>query len=243
MGWARGIAVISSNYWPEPTGVSRTVTEFAEFLTRRNLDVRVATAMPYYPQWEIYPAYRRFLYRCERRNGATIFRAWHRVRPAPSALGRVLQEMTLCLVGLPTTLRALWGARLAYVVVPALGYAFLGAFVARCLRIPVILVVKDVMPEAAVVTGLLRNRAVIAVSRWLARWLYAVSSEIQTLGEGMARRIVAAGGAGQRCGSSLIRSTVASWHRFRRSETSFDGGLCPPGHSRSCTPATWAASR
>src|SRR5438552_12641690 len=196
MGRARGhLAVISSNYWPEPTGVRRSVTEFTEFLTRRNLDVRVATAMPYYPQWEIYPGYRRSLYRSERRNGATIFRAWHRVRPAPSAVGRMLQEATLCLVGLPMMLRALWGARLAYVVVPALGYAFLGAFVARCLRIPVILVVKDVMPEAAIETGLLRNRVVIAVSRWLAHRLYAIASEIQTLGEGMARRIVAAGGA------------------------------------------------
>ena len=189
------VAVVASNYWPEPTGVSQTVTEFAEFLARSGADVRVATAMPYYPQWEIYRGYRRSLYRSERRNGATIFRAWHWVRPAPSALGRVLQELTLCLVGLPMMVRALWGARLAYVVVPALGYAFVGAFLARCLRIPVILVVKDVMPEAAVVTGLLRNRAVIAVSRWLARWLYAVSSEIQTLGDGMARRIVAAGGA------------------------------------------------
>ena len=196
MGRARGpLAVISSNYWPEPTGVSRTVTEFTEFLTRRNVHVRVATAMPYYPQWEIYPGYRRSLYRSEGRNGVTIFRAWHRVRPAPSAVGRVLQEVTLCLVGLPMMLRALWGARLAYVVVPALGYASLGAFVARSLGSPVVLVVKDVMPEAAIETGLLRNRAVIAVSRWLARRLYAVASEIQTLGEGMARRIVAAGGA------------------------------------------------
>ena len=196
MGGTRGhIAIVASNYWPEPTGVSRTVTEFAEFLTCRDLDVRVATAMPYYPQWEIYPAYRRSVYRSELRNGATIFRAWHRVRPAPSAIGRVLQEATLCLVGLPTMVRALWGARLAYVVVPALGYAFLGAFVARCLRIPVILVVKDVMPEAAVETGLLKNRVVIAGSRWLARQLYGAASEIQTLGEGMARRIVAAGAA------------------------------------------------
>src|SRR3989454_2818917 len=196
MGGTRGhIAIVASNYWPEPTGVSRTVTEFAEFLTCRDLDVRVATAMPYYPQWEIYPAYRRSVYRSELRNGATIFRAWHRVRPAPSAIGRVLQEATLCLVGLPTMLRALWAARLVYVVVPALSYAFLGAFVARCLRIPVILVVKDVMPEAAIETGLLRNRAVIAVSRWLAHRLYAIASEIQTLGEGMARRIVTAGGA------------------------------------------------
>jgi len=189
------MAVVASNYWPEPTGVSQTVTEFAEFLAHSGADVRVATAMPYYPQWEIYPGYRRSLYRSERRNGVAIFRAWHRVRPSPTAVGRALQEATLCLVGLPMVLRALWGARLAYVVVPALGYASLGAFVARCLGIPVILVVKDVMPEAAVETGLLRNRAVIAVSRWLARRLYAVASEIQTLGEGMARRIVAAGGA------------------------------------------------
>src|SRR2546426_5321786 len=96
MGGTRGhIAIVASNYWPEPTGVSRTVTEFAEFLTCRDLDVRVATAMPYYPQWEIYPAYRRSVYRSELRNGATIFRAWHRVRPAPSAIGRDLQEATL----------------------------------------------------------------------------------------------------------------------------------------------------
>jgi colanic acid biosynthesis glycosyl transferase WcaI len=196
MSWARGhLAVISSNYWPEPTGVSRTVTEFAEFLARRNLDVRVATAMPYYPQWEIYPGYRRSVYRSEGRSGVTIFRAWHRVRPAPSAVGRVLQEVTLCIVGFPMILRAMWGARLAYVIIPALGYAFLGAFVARRLGIPVILVVKDVMPEAAVETGLLRNWAVIAVSRWLARRLYAAATEIQTLGEGMARRIVTAGAA------------------------------------------------
>src|SRR5437867_2605076 len=238
MAWARGhIAVISSNYWPEPTGVSRTVTEFAEFLTRRNVHVRVATAMPYYPQWEIYPGYRRSLYRSEGRNGVTIFRAWHRVRPAPSAVGRALQEATLCLVGLPMMLRALWGARLAYVVVPALGYAFLGAFVARCLAIPVILVVKDVMPEAAVETGLLRNRAVIAVSRWLARrrskrWVRG------WLG-GWLRRAAPR----QRFESCRIRSTAGSWHRFRRSRTSFGGASCPPGDSRWCTPATWAASK
>src|SRR5207247_8170957 len=118
MGRARGpLAVISSNYWPEPTGVSRTVTEFTEFLTRRNLDVRVATAMPYYPQWEIYPGYRRSLYRSERRNGATIFRAWHRVRPAPSAVGRMLQGAPLCLRGLPLMLRSLCVARVASVAV------------------------------------------------------------------------------------------------------------------------------
>jgi putative colanic acid biosynthesis glycosyltransferase WcaI len=194
-GRAGRVAVVAANYWPEPTGTSQTVTEFAEFLARSGAEVRVATGLPYYPQWQIYPGYRRALYRSERRNGVTILRAWHHVRTAPSALGRIVQELTLCLFALPTLIRALWGARLAYVVSPALSYAFVGACLARGLRIPVVLVVKDVMPEAAVETGLLRNRALIAVGRWLARRLYGVASEIQTLGEGMARRIVAAGAA------------------------------------------------
>ena len=44
--WTRHVAIVASNYWPEPTGVSQTVTEFAEFLVRSGADVRVATGMP-----------------------------------------------------------------------------------------------------------------------------------------------------------------------------------------------------
>ena len=52
----RRIAVIASNFWPEITGTSQTVTEFADFLSRAGVDVTVATSMPYYPQWQIWPA-------------------------------------------------------------------------------------------------------------------------------------------------------------------------------------------
>jgi colanic acid biosynthesis glycosyl transferase WcaI len=57
--------------------------------------------------------------------------------------------------------------------------------------VPRILVVKDVMPDAAVELGMLRNRFVIAISKQLARWAYALAHEIHTLGEGMRRRIAA----------------------------------------------------
>jgi putative colanic acid biosynthesis glycosyltransferase WcaI len=194
VGQASGhIAIIASNYWPEPTGTSQTVTEFAEFLARRGIHVRVATAMPYYPQWEIYPAYRGFLYKTEQREGVMIHRAWHWVAPSPSAVGRLLQEASLSFVALPAIFRALRGARCAYVVSPALGYAFTGMAIARALGVPTVLVVKDVMPDAAVETGILRNRGVIAVSRWLARRMYRTAREIHTLGEGMARRLARAG--------------------------------------------------
>jgi hypothetical protein len=43
-------AIITSNYWPEKTGIGQVTTEFAEFLAAGGVDVRVATAMPYYLQ-------------------------------------------------------------------------------------------------------------------------------------------------------------------------------------------------
>jgi colanic acid biosynthesis glycosyl transferase WcaI len=51
------------------------------------------------------------------------------------------------------------------------------------------LIVKDVMPDAAVELGMLRNPYLIAISRRLARWIYRKADEIHTLGEGMRRRV------------------------------------------------------
>src|SRR5437879_5895520 len=183
------VAIITSNFWPEPTGISQTVTEFARFLADRNIDVRVATAMPYYPQWRIWPNYRGLLSLSERNQGCSILRSWHYARPTPSTLARVLHEATLSLLAIPNMFRTLRGAKVAYVVSPALSYALIGLLIAALMRIERVLVVKDVMPDAAVELGMLRNPLVIALSRWLARRAYSLAGEIHTLGEGMRRRI------------------------------------------------------
>jgi len=186
------VAILASNFWPEPTGSSQTVTEFAEYLRQRGAEVRVATSMPYYPQWEIWPEYRGVLWRTDRYKGIHIFRSWHMVSPQPSTLGRLLHEVTLSLCGLPNMIRALRGADLALIVCPALSYAFTGALLAVAMGVPRVLVVKDVMPDAAVELGMLTNPAIIMVARWLARLVYGFAEEIHTLGEGMRRRIASA---------------------------------------------------
>ena len=183
------VAVVSSNYWPERTGIGQVVTEFATFLAGRGLRVRVATAMPYYPEWRIYPEYRGALSRRERRDGVEIFRAWHLVAPRPSTLGRLLHELSLCLIAIPSLVRVLRGARVAFVNSPDLAFAATGAMLARLFRVPTILLVHDVMPDAAVELGMLRNAAALRATRWLARRLYAMADEIVTLGDGMRRRI------------------------------------------------------
>ncbi|HSM15977.1 MAG TPA: glycosyltransferase [Gemmatimonadales bacterium] len=186
-----GVAIISSNFWPEPTGISQTTGEFASFLAARGYRVAVATAMPYYPEWQIRQGYRRRLWMREDIEGVQVYRAWHLVSPRPSTLTRLAHEITLCAFLIPQIVRAVKRASVVYVVSPDLSVAVLGLWVARVLGRPRVLVVKDVMPDAAVDLGMMRNPALIGASRWLARRAYASASVIHTLGDGMRRRIEA----------------------------------------------------
>ena len=86
-------------------------------------------------------------------------------------------------------IRVLRRAKVAYVSSPDLSYAFVGLLMARMLGVRSVLLVKDVMPDAAVELGMLRNPLMIGLSRFLARRAYAWASEIHTLGEGMRQRI------------------------------------------------------
>jgi len=47
------ITIISNNYSPEDSGIGLYSTGMAEFLAK-NHSVKVITAIPYYPHWEIY---------------------------------------------------------------------------------------------------------------------------------------------------------------------------------------------
>jgi colanic acid biosynthesis glycosyl transferase WcaI len=183
------VAVATSNFWPEPTGTSQTVWELVCFLSENGIAVDVATSMPYYPEWSISPSYRGKVWTKEQQGTVTIRRAWHYVRPHPSTLTRLLHEFTLSLLSIPNFFRAFSGAREAYIVSPALSYAFTAMLISKLFPVRTVLVVKDVMPDAAVELGMLRNSFLIALSRRLARWIYKTADEIHTLGEGMRRRV------------------------------------------------------
>ena len=171
------VAVITAYFWPEQTGISQVVTEFASFLSERGIDVRVATAQPFYPEWEIWPEYRGKLWSKDAKGGISILRSWHMVSPRPSTVLRIVHDMTLALFALPNFIRVLRGARVAYVVSLDFTFAFAASVVAAMLRVRRVLVVEDIMPDAAIELGMIRSRAIIAVSRFIVRKLYALAGE------------------------------------------------------------------
>ena len=186
---SRRVAFVAANFWPEPTGVGQVTWEFARYLAEAGLEVRVATAMPYYPQWEIWPAYQRKLWMSETVEGVQIFRSWHRISPNPSTITRLLHEATLALFSLRAMARALWRADVVYLVIPALTYDFVGSAIARIMRVRRVLIVQDIVPDVAIDLGMLRSGPAIAVSRWLVRRTYSAAHEILTLSAGMRERV------------------------------------------------------
>jgi len=190
------VALITSNFWPEPIGIGQVAWELACYFADARLDVTVVTSMPYYPKWAIWPEYTGRIWTGEVQRRVRILRSWHYVRANPSTIGRLLHETTLALVSIPNMIRALRGARVAYIISPALTYAFVASVVSALLRVRRVLYVQDVQPDAAIELGMFQSRPLIVVSRWLADTAYRLSDEILTIGAGMRARIATrAGGA------------------------------------------------
>jgi colanic acid biosynthesis glycosyl transferase WcaI len=184
--------LVTSNFWPERTGIGQVNTEFARFLARKGVEVDVVAAHPYYPEWRVYDGYRTRLSVTERLDGIRIRRSWHYTAPSPGAGARMLHEFTLALFAIPNLIRALSRPGKVFIVSPDLSFAFFASILARAMGRPYSLVVQDVMPDAAMELGMLRNRWIIHLSKMMARSLYNGADEIRTLGEGMRRRIAAA---------------------------------------------------
>jgi colanic acid biosynthesis glycosyl transferase WcaI len=183
------VVIVTSNFFPERTGIGQVTTELAEYLASHGQEVSVITAMPYYPEWEIYPVYRSAWLKSESVGSVNVHRAWHFARPNPTSIGRIIHEVTLCAASIPNFIRYMRGADRVFLVSPDLSFAAVGMWTSRLLGKRRLLIVQDVQPEAAVDLGMLRNRFVVGLAKRIAKYLYAHADEVITLSDSMARRI------------------------------------------------------
>ena len=83
------ILVYGINYSPELTGIGKYTGEMVEWMARQGHEVRVITAPPYYPQWQVGEKYSAWRYRREQ-GAATVWRCPLYVPQQPSTLKRLL---------------------------------------------------------------------------------------------------------------------------------------------------------
>lgn len=222
------ILLYSYNYHPEPIGIAPLMTDLAEGLVKRGHQVRVVTAMPWYPKSKIYEEYRGKLYVTEQRNGTTIQRCYVRSSSKRSFLNRALFELSFA--GL-SFLQALFGWKpdILIFTVPGLPVGLPATLLSKIYRCPTILNLQDILPDAAVHVGLITSKKAIRVFETLERFNYRAADKITVIAEGFKDNLLDKGVSAEKI--ALIPNWVdvnfikplPREHNFFRSENQLEG--------------------
>ncbi len=186
------VLIYSYNYYPEPIGIAPLMTELAEGLVRLGHEVRVVTGMPNYPQRQIYEGYQDKFYCTETRNGVLIQRSFIWVKPKPTLLDRLLLDGSFMVSSFFQALRG-WRPDVILLTVPPLPVSLPAALLGTIYGCPIVLNVQDILPEAAVHVGLLKNKTMIRVMEGLERFSYRTAHTVSVIAEGFVDNLVQKG--------------------------------------------------
>lgn len=186
------ILIYSYNYYPEPIGIAPLMTELAEGLVKRGYDVRVLTAMPWYPDSHIHPHYQGKLYCTEERHGVKIYRSYVWATPKRSLINRVLFELSFAFLSFWQGIK-IWSPDVILVTVPGLPVSVPAYLLSRLYKCPLVLNLQDILPDAAIHVGLLTNQKVINVFKTLEKFAYQKSHKISVIADGFTKNLLQKG--------------------------------------------------
>ena len=186
------ILIYSYNYYPEPIGIAPLMTELAEGMVKRGHEVRVVTAMPWYPTGEVSPEYKGKLFATEEINGVTVQRSYIWARKKRSLVNRAAFELSFIVSSMMQALRG-WRPDVILLTIPGLPVALPATLLGKFYNCPVVLNLQDILPDAAVHVGLMKNQKVIEILKRLEKFAYRHATKISVIADGFIKNLAAKG--------------------------------------------------
>lgn len=188
------ILVAGINYGPERIGTGKYTGEMCAWLAARGHQVRVVAAPPYYPDWRVWPGYRRGWFAGERIDEVEVVRCPLWVPRRPRGPTRLLHLGSFALSSALALVRSLpWRPQRVIVIAPTLAGAPAAWAVARAGGARCWLHIQDFELDAALDMGIVEagpmKRLAMAAERWLLRRFDRVS----TISPKMLERLAAKG--------------------------------------------------
>ncbi|MCX6450888.1 MAG: glycosyltransferase family 4 protein [Actinobacteria bacterium] len=156
------VLLVTTNYWPEPTGIAVYTTDLAVALQANGHQVSVLTGLPHYPWWKVPKEFSHLGEGTGIHNGVSIIRANHLVPPKMNAFLRMRFETSLWW-NLRRVSKSMVGIDFDLVIacIPTVAAGIIGKRIAKTLGIPFGLIVQDLSGAGAKQSGL-RGGAVIS---------------------------------------------------------------------------------
>ena len=183
------ITIISNNYYPEDSGIGLYSTGMAEFLANTH-SVNVISAMPYYPQWEIYSEYKdKSIFYKETINNVEVLRFRQYTPKNPTFLKRIVQ-MCHFFVGSILNVFKVKKNDVVIVVMPFTISIILGILVKFFKGGKLLVHVQDFEFDAAFETGLSKKSGVLAkFIFYVERFLLNRADSVSTISFGMLKKL------------------------------------------------------
>jgi len=206
------IVVLCPHFEPDtaPTGV--VITRIVGELAARGHELHVVSSLPWYRAHRIEPEWGGQWIATERTSWGSVTR----VHPFPGADKSNIARRALGFVGFSAlagvaAMRAGGLFRRADVVLamsPPLTLGLTGWLVGLVRGAPLVFNVQDIFPDAAVRTGAITNRRVIALASWLERAIYRRAAAVTVLSDGLRRNVTAKIGAARHRAVRVIPNFV-----------------------------------
>ena len=156
------VLLVTTNYWPEPTGIAVYTTDLADALKTKNNQVTVLTSLPHYPWWKVPTEYAHLGEGITSHNGIEVIRAKHLVPPKMNAMLRMRFEISLWW-NLKRVAKRFVNNDFEVVIacMPTVAAGVIGNKIAKKLGLPFGLIVQDLSGAGAKQSGL-RGGALIS---------------------------------------------------------------------------------
>jgi colanic acid biosynthesis glycosyl transferase WcaI len=186
------ILILGQCYAPENVSAAVLITELATDLGRRGHQVTVVTGAPSYPYGRVFKGYRNRFHTVETLDGVRVIRTWSYISPSTNTLPRLLHYGTYSATAF---YGGLFAGRpdiiLSYS--PPLPLGLSACLLSRIWRIPWVLQLEDLYPDAAIAAGVMTNKRTIDFFRRIEQFLYRQSRHISVISENFRKNLLGKG--------------------------------------------------
>jgi len=180
------ILIIGINYAPELTGIGKYTGEMAEWLAYRGHDIRVVTAPPYYPAWQVWAGYSSWKYRLEYLEGVSVYRCPLWVPKRVSGIKRLVHLASFAISSIPALfVQVLWKPHVVINIAPAFLTAPAALLAARLSGAKSLLHIQDFELEAAFALGLIKISFLQRLAGSLESWIIRSFDRVSTISHRM----------------------------------------------------------
>jgi len=183
------ICIISQYFPPDIGGASTRVSNAVKGLRKGGHKILVVTAFPHYPHGRIPQKYKRKAFAVEGDDEVKVLRVWVPPLPHEGGAKRLIMYVSFTLfslIALPFSGKVdiIWAVSPNY-------FSFIsGLFYKMAKKVPLVLDVVDLWPEALVNLGFLRSKFIIGIVNASVNFFYKISDGIITLNLSMKREIL-----------------------------------------------------